>query len=110
MRGTFVYVSLKLNQDEIAAKYCVNKNITMCYGNCYIEKQLKSIEKETESNPQKGNSAKISFIDIIHKNTTVFEFHSQVWESEVKRFYTYSNSTAQEYISAILHPPQFHTI
>lgn len=82
----------------------------MCYGSCYIEKQLKSIEKETESNPQKSTSAKISFIDIIHKNTTVFEFHSQVWESEVKRFYIYSNSTAQEFISTILQPPQITTI
>lgn len=62
MRGTMVYVSLKMNQDEIASKYCTSDNIPMCYGSCYIEKQLKSLEKETEKSSSSSNSIeKIQF-------------------------------------------------
>lgn len=62
MRGTMVYVSLKMNQNEIATKYCTSDNIPMCYGNCYIEKQLKSLEKEVEKSSSSSNpTEKITF-------------------------------------------------
>lgn len=58
MRGLITYVSLTINQDEIAANYCVNKNITMCYGSCYIEKQLKELETESQKYPVKSVNLK----------------------------------------------------
>ncbi len=43
LQGFFTYVDFKMNQEEITAKYCVNKDrpLLRCNGNCYLAKQLK---------------------------------------------------------------------
>ena len=110
MRGTFVYVSLKLNQAEIAEKYCENKKITMCYGSCYIEKQVKEAEQKTEKNPIKSSQERIDFWYINHSNHLVFETSKQRIV-ETKNINHYSiNFAPQQFLSSILQPPQNFTI
>ena len=64
LRGGIVYLSLKLNQDEIAANYCVAKDITMCYGSCYIEKEVKKTEQESQKSPSKNTVEKAEYLFI----------------------------------------------
>lgn len=110
MRGAFLYVSLKLNQAEIAEKYCENKKITMCYGSCYIEKQVKEAEQETEKNPIKPSQERVDFWYINHSNHLTFETSKQ-HIVETKNINHYSiNFVPQQFLSSILQPPQNFTI
>lgn len=105
MRGIFVYTSLKLNQDEIAEKYCENTNITTCYGSCYIDKQLKNIETE-DSQKQSTTTVKVSIIDIFYKNLTYFEFCSNGNSGVKKIAINFCNPATKDYIFRLLRPPQ----
>ncbi len=110
MRGAFVYVSLKLNQAEIAEKYCENKKITMCYGSCYIEKQVKEAEQKTEKNPIKSSQERVDFWYINHNSHLAFETSKQHFV-ETKNINHYSIDFApQQFLSSILQPPQNFTI
>jgi hypothetical protein len=110
MRGAFVYVSLKLNQAEIAEKYCENKKITMCYGSCYIEKQVKEAEQETEKNPIKSSHERVDFWYINHNSHLAFEI-SKYHFVDTKNINHYSIDFApQQFLSTILQPPQNFTI
>lgn len=107
MRGYITYVSLKLNQDEIAANYCVNKNITICYGSCYIEKQLKALETETQKNPIKSINLKFEswLINQQIPTYTTLPALSFLYFSTNKPFYLpieYNNS----YLDDFFQPPQ----
>lgn len=110
MRGAFVYVSLKLNQDEIAEKYCENKQITMCYGSCYIEKQVKKAEQPTEKSPIKASQERVDFWYINHSNQQTFEASNYtIVEAKIINHYS-RNFTPQQFLSSILQPPQNFTI
>lgn len=110
MRGAFVYVSLKLNQAEIAEKYCENKQITMCYGSCYIEKQVKEAEQKTEKNPVKPSQERVDFWYINHSNQLAFET-LKPHIVETKNISNYNIDFApQQFLSSILQPPQNFTV
>lgn len=110
MRGAFVYVSLKINQEEIAEKYCENKNITMCYGSCYISSKVKAAESENENLPSKSQIVKSNNIDSIQHQ--VFEvIIPEFYYSEEIHSLKYLNSLIpQNYLCKVLKPPQRITV
>lgn len=46
----WIIVDFKINQSYIASTLCTNRGepITMCYGSCYLSKQLKKVEEEEQ--------------------------------------------------------------
>lgn len=55
--NVFVYVTFKVNQDEISKTLCVKKEVknNTCNGKCYLVKQLKKV---TEKEKQESSSVK----------------------------------------------------
>jgi hypothetical protein len=45
------YIAFKINQNEIAATVCVQRNVAgnSCQGNCFLMKQLKKMEHEKQA-------------------------------------------------------------
>lgn len=107
MRGTMVYVSLKMNQDEIAAKYCTSDNIPMCYGNCYIEKQLKSLEKETDKRSSSSNTTEKIFFWFISTPVESLQLEAPFWKllSFTKSIYSVPPFFSH-YLAGIFQPPR----
>ena len=108
LRGGIVYLSLKLNQDEIAANYCVAKDITMCYGSCYIEKEVKKTEQESQKSPLKDLTQKIEIwlinqpllsIDVLPILTKNFKISNN--------FEYQSKLIVHSFLDDIFQPPQF---
>ena len=109
-RGTFVYLSLKLNQEQIAAEYCIAEDITMCYGSCYIEKEVKKAEQDTQKSTSKISIEKSTFwfndhfekIEVPVTNTLVFNSKPNIPPYVLK-------STKNVFLK-LLQPPQNITV
>lgn len=111
MRTVVAYVSMKLQQSEVAVKHCTAKDITMCYGSCYIQKQIKEIEKESSQNPIKISNEKADFWSIIPFQTSTFEITNAVLViTKMQTLFSYQNLALQNFLSEIFQPPQLNTI
>lgn len=108
MSGAFMYISLKLNQDEIAENYCVNKNITMCYGSCYIDKQLKALETESKKESSQSTIAKIEIWLINHVIPNTQQTSVLVYLIlSTNKFPDSLTRVTNTYLDGIFQPPQY---
>ena len=79
LQGFFTIVNWKINQDELTAKYCVNKAKPMlnCNGKCYLAKQLKIQEEQDKADFSKESKNQIPKFKKI-KEGEVFNDMSQI--------------------------------
>ena len=100
-----IYISFKLNQEEISNTLCNQKNIinNTCNGRCVLETKLKKLEQT-----QKNNE-----VNIKEKSEIVFTL-SSLLNQEIKSFIPFTNkkvifSRPSVYffslVNSIFHPP-----
>lgn len=77
-----VYVSFKINQDEIAKTICVQRKIAnnTCNGRCELRKSLKKLE----DNERKMNSFQIEKYSFVYIQNSIANTISRVTHSEKK--------------------------
>jgi hypothetical protein len=109
--SVFWQVNFYVNQKEIAAKECVNKNRPEmhCNGKCYLSKQLKKADAELESQKEKqqGSYSNLKIIEgasYIPNEKIFFELNSS-YKNVSKQNYIYYNTYKLEFHFSIFHPP-----
>ena len=107
----FWQVNFYVNQKEIAAKECENKNRPEmhCNGKCYLAKQLKKADVELESKKEKqqGSYSHLKVLEgasYIPNENIFFELNSSFKDLN-KHNYIYKNNYKLEFHIPIFHPP-----
>ena len=115
LQGFFTIVNWKINQDELTAKYCVNKAKPMlnCNGKCYLAKQLKIQEEQDkadfdkESKNQVPKFKKIKEGEVFNDIERISYSLSKITLSKIKPNSKISFDYTFEEISKCFQPPQF---
>jgi hypothetical protein len=107
----FWQVNFYLNQKDIAAIECVNKNRPEmhCNGKCYLAKQLKKADAELESQKEKqqGSYSNLKIIEgasFIPNEHIIFELNS-IKKNVAKHDFIYNNNYNLDFHFPIFHPP-----
>lgn len=108
VRGYLTYVSLKLNQAEIAAKFCTSQDIPLCFGSCYIEQQLKQLEAENQKVPLKAATLKVEIwlINQIVPAITTSPSFAFLPISTIK-FPLHAKRLVNAYLDTVFQPPRY---
>ena len=99
-----IYLDYQLRKDFIAANLCEEKDqeITMCYGSCYLQKQLKDTQEEGQGNtPETKRQLPQEYCNAID-----LEIVSRTYFTLKKQFFDYPLLYTLEKGSAIFHPPR----
>lgn len=106
--GLFIMISFQIHKNEIVATQCINRfdKIPVCFGSCYLEKELK---KSVDTEDQKLPTVKIKGIEVCipqQLNALAFESHTSNESRVSKPSFFYQVSSTKESIITIFHPPQ----
>lgn len=109
--GIFWQINFYLNQKEIAATECENKNRPElhCNGKCFLAKQLQKAEAELDAKKEKQSGA-FSTLKVIESNVFIPNQLIQIeLPIEIKTikasFFNYRNSYILEKGDRFFHPP-----
>lgn len=111
LQGFFTYVDFKMNQKEITAKYCVNKDRPQlrCNGNCYLAKQLKKqddIFAQKKKENQESHLKKLKEVKFFAQVDVIgIDFSQFLTEFKKKKNY-YKDLFSLTSIESCFHPPQ----
>lgn len=110
--STFWQINFRINQLEITALECENKNRPelKCNGKCYLAKQLKKADDELTA---KKDQQQHSFPSLKISESTCFlsdatfeiNFTNVILEKSLKSFVLYSNKYSFDYHQQFFHPP-----
>ncbi len=115
LQGFFTIVNWKINQDELTAKYCVNKAKPMlnCNGKCYLAKQLKIQEEQDKADFSKESKNQIPKFKKIKEGEVFNDIktvdYTLVVKNNINRKPNTSISVEYSFdeISKCFQPPQF---
>ncbi len=112
--STFWQINFRINQLEITALECENKNRPelKCNGKCYLAKQLQKADDELAAKKDKQQhsfpSLKISESTCFLSDATFeINFTKVILEKSPKTFVLYSNNYSFDYHQQFFHPPTF---
>jgi hypothetical protein len=92
------------NQDYIARNICINRfdAVPICKGQCYLEKELKSDEKQQDKVP----SVTYKEVQLFYENQITISFVKRI--CFIKKSYPILKKDGEEssYIFTIYHPPR----
>ncbi len=100
-----VHLAFQLRKDYIASNLCENKDVvnSTCNGKCYLKKQLKKAEADTENNESQAprkiqleEYCSLSLLNLPTANYNLIKPHFSVYKS----LYSFRQSVD------IFHPPQ----
>jgi len=98
-----IRLNFEVNRDRIAELFCVNKDqpMTMCYGSCYLDKQLKK-EANKKSSEKNTMTEQIQ----LDRSPQTLKIKSQSFDTPIAHSYTgYSNIYKFIFEFDIPHPP-----
>lgn len=105
---SIIYFHFLANQKQIAEEQCINKikEVTICYGNCVLEKKLEITKEKNkkEALPLALKSIKqfILFFNNSIQNTTSIVF------TKINQYVAFGNGNiCPAFKSEIYHPPSF---
>ncbi|SMG40554.1 hypothetical protein SAMN05661096_02766 [Marivirga sericea] len=98
-----IRLNFEVNRDRLAELFCVNqdKPMTMCYGSCYLNDQLKK-EAEKKSSEKNTMSEQIQ-LDKSPKTLSIKEFNADIPTQH--SYPQYSNIYKFLFEFDITHPP-----
>ena len=107
-------VNFRLNQAEITALECENKNRPelKCNGKCYLAKQLQKADDElaVKIDKQQHSFPSLKIIEstfFLSEGTFEIKFTHVLLEKSPKTFILYSNKYSFDYHQQFFHPPTF---
>ena len=107
-------VNFRLNQAEITALECENKNRPelKCNGKCYLAKQLQKADDElaAKKDKQQHSFPSLKIIEstcFLSEGTFEIKFTHVLLEKSPKTFVMYSNKYRFDYHQQLFHPPTF---
>ena len=110
-KDLLTYAHFYLNQDFIAANYCVNREFTetLCSGKCYLKKSIEQNQKENQDIPSPTTEKKTIpvFLSLDANALT-----SNSFDQSKKQAITYLTDVYSfTYLNRIFHPPKnsFHS-
>lgn len=104
-RSRWIVLYFYAKRDYISQNFCINrfKPVTMCYGKCYLKKQLKETEKKEQKLPSLKFKENLIFIE--------YDLGIQIlkpYASNVLKFLIFNSVISQlEPIFSIFRPPKF---
>jgi hypothetical protein len=101
----WIYVSFKINQDQIAKTLCIQKNIknNTCKGKCHLKKQLEGTEKDDQTPEDQKEKFEVQ-VFCEQKLPSVYSIRY----SQKKPFSEYHNNPYTFIFSgSTFHPPRF---
>lgn len=99
-----VYLTFKINQDEIAKTLCIKKEVknNTCNGKCYLAKQLKkAAEKEKQSSSRLSEKQEL----IYTHTTSEYNFTSIVTIEKTRMIISHYCEKPTSVSVSIFHPP-----
>ena len=107
-------VNFRLNQAEITALECENKNRPelKCNGKCYLAKQLQKVDDElaAKKDKQQRSFPSLKIIEstcFFSEASFDFKITHVLLEKSQKNFALYSNKYSFDYHQQFFHPPTF---
>jgi hypothetical protein len=99
----FLVLNFKVNQKEIASKYCENKAKPKlrCDGKCHLKKQMEKEEKKEKNEGSKESKEKIESQYFVEIN---YSFGTQ--HSTLKTQHSYSPNHSHSHSLSVFSPPQ----
>jgi hypothetical protein len=100
---SFIYLTFKLNQKELAATVCENKDKpkSCCAAKCQLDKEIKKEDKRQSdsSSPIKDKAEKAE----LRTGLLTFTFDPSL--SELELFFNYEKKLSNVFFSSVFHPP-----
>jgi len=106
----WIFVSFKINQENIAKTLCVKKEVknNTCQGKCHLKKQLDKAEEEQKQVP---TNTKEKVESLYCHNQLLFDFLKQTVFDEKQSLNRYSTDFFISYfITDIFRPPKLNLI
>jgi hypothetical protein len=102
----WIYVSFKINQDEIAKNLCIKRNIenNTCQGCCHLKKQLEQDEEETPK--QLPSILKLPVDLLFFQKIPQFHFDLHQISSTISKVLNDQNIILPSFVEDIFKPPQ----
>lgn len=95
----------EINKQYVADKLCENKNKPQlnCNGKCYLKKQLKKADANSDSNKSTTSNERMDMLECILPESFCI---SLLFESSlVQSLVSYSNQYCFSYVALVFHPP-----
>ena len=105
MYKTWVWVDFVLNRQYIENNLCINRfdKIPVCKGSCYLDKQVKKVDKQEQKFPE----LKVKELALYISETSIFRFQNQVIHQSADNLsLKYENFYVHQETYSIFHPPK----
>jgi len=110
VRNLAVYSYFKINQSEIADKWCVNKfdASVMCYGQCYLQSIIIQVNEEGNGNYTLTDIENLLKFNYLQNQDVAFQISPL---NIKKQMLAFSNPYfSSSFYKDVFHPPQFVSI
>ena len=107
-----IYVSFKINQDQIAKTLCVKKEIKNngCNGKCHLMKELKKAEDKEEKRFPRPQKEKLELLYCQIYTNTNHQSSPDITISRVKPPVRYEVSVSSKHLGEIFKPPKLNCL
>ena len=107
----WIYVSFKINQDNIAKTLCVKKEVknNTCQGKCHLKKQLDKADKEEQKQAPTAQKEKYEVLYCFSAKQFDFLKYADTYLSKLNAGYENSFHTSS-FITDIFLPPKLNLI
>lgn len=111
MGNAFVFVAFKINQAEIEALFCINKDkpAMKCHGHCYLSQQLAANSEKNNPKSPLSNLEDTFKINFFHQPSPATNSPEEL-VSGGKVIFQYHGFLTRLYATSIFQPPDYQPI